>query len=122
VDRWLDEHGLLDDDGNPAAQDANAERRIEVSGKRTDLAVTRSVFAAEAAWLGRPAFRWAVEAWAVAEAKATLVDRWLDEHGLQRLGRRVPPCHVVVHASCGGVQCALAPGLRATGLSVIEPP
>ncbi|MGD0747726.1 MAG: hypothetical protein ABSB68_07940 [Acidimicrobiales bacterium] len=37
---------------------------------------------AEAEWLTRPAFRWAVEAWAAAEAKASLVDLWLDEHGL----------------------------------------
>ena len=35
-----------------------------------------------APWLGRPAFRAAVEAWAISEAKAVLVDRWLDEHGL----------------------------------------
>jgi hypothetical protein len=35
-----------------------------------------------APWLTRPAFRLAVSAWAVVEAKAALVDRWLDEHGL----------------------------------------
>jgi hypothetical protein len=36
----------------------------------------------EAPWLTRRAFRLAVEAWSVAEAKAHLVDEWLDEHGL----------------------------------------
>ncbi len=35
-----------------------------------------------APWLTRPAFRLAVESWAVTEAKAVLVDRWLDQHGL----------------------------------------
>jgi len=36
----------------------------------------------EAPWLTRPAFRRALVAWATAEAKAELVDVWLDEHGL----------------------------------------
>jgi hypothetical protein len=36
----------------------------------------------EAPWLTRPAFRLAVSAWSVAEAKAALVDVWLDENGL----------------------------------------
>jgi hypothetical protein len=31
-----------------------------------------------APWLTRPAFRWSVEAWATAEARARLVDDWLD--------------------------------------------
>lgn len=35
-----------------------------------------------APWLTRPAFRLAVAAWARAEAQASLVDAWLDEHGL----------------------------------------
>jgi hypothetical protein len=37
---------------------------------------------AEAPWLTRRAFRLAVAAWACTEAKAALVDTWLDEHGL----------------------------------------
>jgi len=36
----------------------------------------------EAPWLCRQAFSLAVAAWAATEAKAALVDRWLDEHGL----------------------------------------
>ena len=35
-----------------------------------------------APWLTRPAFSMAVEAWAATEAKARLVDAWLDEYGL----------------------------------------
>src|ERR1700729_2556598 len=35
-----------------------------------------------APWLTRPAFQRALQAWAVTEAKVTLVDAWLDEHGL----------------------------------------
>jgi hypothetical protein len=35
-----------------------------------------------APWLTRPAFRLAVAAWSVAEAKAFLVDDWLNTHGL----------------------------------------
>jgi hypothetical protein len=30
-------------------------------------------------WLRRPGFKWSVEAWATAEARAQLVDVWLDE-------------------------------------------
>jgi phage terminase small subunit len=37
---------------------------------------------AEAPWLSRPSFAAAVAAWSVTEAKAHLVDAWLDEHGL----------------------------------------
>jgi len=33
---------------------------------------------AAAPWLTRPAFRWSVQAWATAEARARLVDDWLD--------------------------------------------
>ena len=36
----------------------------------------------EAPWLGRPAFRYSVEAWAAVEAQSYLVNQWLDEHGL----------------------------------------
>lgn len=36
----------------------------------------------EAPWLTRPAFRLALQAWAAAEAKARLVDDWLDLNGL----------------------------------------
>ena len=36
----------------------------------------------DAPWTARPAFRWTVEAWAAAQAKAALVDAWLDEVGL----------------------------------------
>jgi hypothetical protein len=36
----------------------------------------------ESPWLTRPAFRRAVHAWATTEAKAELVDRYLDGHGL----------------------------------------
>jgi len=32
-----------------------------------------------ASWLARPAVKWSVEAWAQAEARAALVDAWLDE-------------------------------------------
>ena len=35
-----------------------------------------------APWLTRPAFRQAVAAWSVVEAKAALVDAWLDANGL----------------------------------------
>jgi hypothetical protein len=35
-----------------------------------------------APWLTRPAFRWSLEAWSVAEAKARLLDAWLEEHGM----------------------------------------
>jgi len=45
-----------------------------------DQLVTEAL--SESPWLTRPAFRWAVVAWATAEAKAELVDRYLDEHGL----------------------------------------
>lgn len=33
-------------------------------------------------WLGRPEFRRTVRAWAVAEAKAQVIDAWLDVNGL----------------------------------------
>lgn len=42
----------------------------------------RAAICAEAPWLTRPTFAAAVEAWSVVEAKTTLVDAWLDEHGL----------------------------------------
>lgn len=35
-----------------------------------------------APWLSRPSFRAALRSWAKAEAQATLVADWLDEHGL----------------------------------------
>jgi len=56
---------------------AHSERRWSPLAER--LAVEAI---AEAPWLTRPAFRLAVAAWSVAEAKAALVDAWLDEHGL----------------------------------------
>jgi hypothetical protein len=65
--------------GNEAAttHGANSERRWR------PLAEALVVEAIESApWLTRPAFRWAVEAWSVAEAKASLVDAWLDSSGL----------------------------------------
>jgi hypothetical protein len=50
----------------------------------------------ECPWLSRPAFREAVEAWAVAEAKARLVDRYLDEAG--QLNARNQPRPAAVYA------------------------
>jgi hypothetical protein len=65
--------------GNAAAttHGAHSERRWRPLAEQL---VTEAL--AEAPWLTRPAFRLAVRAWSVAEAKAVLVDTWLDEHGL----------------------------------------
>lgn len=65
--------------GNTAAEKHGAlsERRWRPEAERLAALVI-----AEAPWLIRPAFRWAVEAWAVTQAKAVMVDRWLNEHGL----------------------------------------
>lgn len=65
--------------GNQAAEKhgATSERRWR---PLADELAAEAV--ATAPWLTRPAFRRAVEAWSVVEAKATLVDRWLDANGL----------------------------------------
>jgi hypothetical protein len=65
--------------GNEAAtkHGANSERRWRPLADQ--LAADALALAP---WLARPAFERAVSAWAVAEAKASLVDDWLDEHGL----------------------------------------
>ncbi len=39
----------------------------------------------DAPWLARPAFRWSAEAWATAEAKAHLIDAWLEEQATEEL-------------------------------------
>jgi hypothetical protein len=56
---------------------AYSERRWRPEAERL-----RSTILGEAPWLTRPAFALAVAAWSVAEAKAAVVDAWLDEHGL----------------------------------------
>ena len=65
--------------GNDAAttHGAHSERRWR------PLADRLAAEAVELApWLTRPAFARAVGAWSAAEAKLSLVDEWLDEHGL----------------------------------------
>jgi hypothetical protein len=65
--------------GNQAAttHGAGSERRWRPLAEQL---VTEAL--TEAPWLTRPAFSRAVAAWSVAEAKAELVDSWLDDHGL----------------------------------------
>jgi len=65
--------------GNAEAETHGAHRERRWRPLAEELA-TEAL--AVAPWLSRPAFRLALEAWSVAEAKARLVDRWLDEHGL----------------------------------------
>lgn len=93
--RWADF-----EPGNTAAErhGANSERRWR------PLAEALSIEAIEVApWLTRRAFRLAVEAWSVAEAKCQLVDAWLDDHGLLD-GEGVPfPANALsdrLHARC----------------------
>jgi hypothetical protein len=67
------------EDGNTAAEKhgATGDRRWRPLADHLAAEIVES-----AAWLTRPAFRRTVQAWSVAEAKAQLVDAWLDEHGL----------------------------------------
>jgi hypothetical protein len=64
-----------------------------------------------APWLSRPAFRQAVSAWSVTEAKAALVDDWLDANGLldsdgvpypaNALADRLHARAIVLRGQCG---------------------
>lgn len=56
---------------------AKSERRWRPLAERLEAAAVD-----HAPWLARPAFRAALRSWAKAEAQATLVADWLDEHGL----------------------------------------
>jgi hypothetical protein len=65
--------------GNEASvtHGANSERRWRPIAERM---AAKAI--AESSWLSRPSFAAAVAAWSVAEAKAHLVDTWLNDHGL----------------------------------------
>lgn len=66
-------------DGNTAAErhGADSERRWRPLAEQLEQDILGL-----APWLTRPGFRPAVRAWAKAEAQATLIGEWLDEHGL----------------------------------------
>jgi hypothetical protein len=65
--------------GNAAAEKhgAHSERRW-----RPLAAQLAAEVLVDAPWLSRPAFRLTVLAWSVTEAKAQIVDEWLDANGL----------------------------------------
>ena len=66
------------EDGNQAAvkHGATCQRRWRPIADHLAAEIVN-----DAAWLGRPAFRHAVEAWAAVEAQSQLVDAWIDEVG-----------------------------------------
>jgi len=66
------------DPGNTVAERHGAHSELRFRPLADQLVAAKL---AECPWLGRPAFREAVDAWAIAEAKARLVDAWLDEAG-----------------------------------------
>jgi hypothetical protein len=101
------------ENGNTAAEKhgAHSVRRFRPLADQLKAEVI-----AEAPWLSRPAFKWAVEAWAVAEAKARIVDDWLNDHDIME--PEAAPANALsdrLHARAGALRPRL--GLDAEALS-----
>ncbi|MGA8372652.1 MAG: hypothetical protein WB765_21165 [Acidimicrobiales bacterium] len=85
---------------------ANSERRF---GPLAEQLAAEAIAAAPE--LGRPRFRWAVKAWATAEAKAQLIDEWCDEHGWRKANGDPLPAIVFadrLHARAESLRARLA--------------
>jgi hypothetical protein len=94
--------------GNTAAErhGAHSERRWRPLAEEL-----RARVIVDAPWLTRPSFAMALEAWSVCEAKARLVDDWLDANGLldesgvpfaaNTLADRLAARCITLRAQCG---------------------